>query len=179
MKRLKNLNIIVAQTKNNVIGIGNNLPWAMGTQRIDMKNFKLRTTGNIVIMGYKTWMSMGSKPLPNRMNIVLTSKNIEDQPGVFFENPSCLDTFLEDLCHVNSESQIFIIGGANLIKQVNHLVTNVYLTIIDTEVEESEENVILNTYEDLGLIESKEVHTSEYPSDEHNHFKSTFHTFTF
>ena len=66
-----NVTIIVAYTNNLLIGKDNSIPWHISD---DLKRFKKLTTGNVIIMGRKTFESLGSKPLPNRTNIVISSK---------------------------------------------------------------------------------------------------------
>lgn len=141
MSRIKNLASIFAMTENGCIGKyhidaeGNRideLPWKHGTQKDDMKRFKELTTGNIVVMGYNTWSSFGGRPLPNRMNIVLTSKSLEDNPekGLFFEKPDNLEQYLRDLTEANPDKKVFIIGGRNLYNQTAELITELYTTYI-------------------------------------------------
>ena len=65
------ITIIVAYTNNLLIGKDNSIPWHISD---DLKRFKKLTTGNVIIMGRKTFESLGSKPLPNRTNIVISSK---------------------------------------------------------------------------------------------------------
>ena len=70
---MSKINIIVAVTNNNVIGKGNDMPWNLPS---DLKNFKEITSGHCVVMGRKCWESIPPKfrPLPNRMNIVVSRK---------------------------------------------------------------------------------------------------------
>ena len=70
-----NLALICAMAENRTIGRNNSLPWKLPE---DLKYFKRTTMGNSIIMGRKTWESLPFKPLPNRRNIVLSSKLIED-----------------------------------------------------------------------------------------------------
>lgn len=69
------MRMIFARTQNNVIGVDGELPWHCPE---DLKLFKEYTTGEVVVMGRKTFQSLGCKPLPNRLNIVVTSKYDED-----------------------------------------------------------------------------------------------------
>lgn len=132
MNQIKNLNIILAMDNSGLIGIENNLPWEHGTQKADMKRFKTLTTDGIVVMGYKTFESMGSRGLPKRHNIVLTSKeNLPPKVGVEYHAPEDIKMFLIELCGANTDKEVFIIGGANLIGQVSGLPSKIYLTIID------------------------------------------------
>ena len=96
---------IVAIAKNYAIGKDGKLPWHYSA---DLKFFKQTTTGSAIVMGSNTWRSLG-KPLPNRLNIVLSRSNsIESQPGVLLlrsrEEVIALSQYLK--------SDLFIIGGA-------------------------------------------------------------------
>ena len=105
-----NISLIVALTKSRVIGKNTSLPWHIPE---DLANFKQLTKGNIVIMGRKTFESIG-KPLPNRINIVV-SKTLPSQqiPGVII-----LRTFDLALSEAQkSNKQIFIIGGNSIFSE--------------------------------------------------------------
>src|SRR5436190_24023626 len=94
---------VVAVSKNGVIGKDNKLPWHFSA---DLKFFKNLTTGHTVIMGRKTFESIG-KPLPNRENIVISRLPQADKPGVEFAS-----AIEEAIARAQSE-KIFIIGGAS------------------------------------------------------------------
>ena len=100
--------IIVAASENNVIGIDNNLPWNLPE---DMKFFKNTTWGMPILMGRKTFESMGSKPLPGRMNIIITRKEGWSAEGVVAVNS------WHDALFVAKESdskEVFVIGGGEI-----------------------------------------------------------------
>ena len=109
------------------IGKDGGIPWKCPE---DMKNFKRLTIGNVVVMGRKTWESIGSKPLPNRVNLVLTSKLGKDVMGsVYFLNS------IEQILiwyMLRPESNMFIIGGSRLYDEFlkRGLVKRIYLTQI-------------------------------------------------
>ncbi len=115
--------IIAALSRNRVIGKNGKIPWHISE---DLKRFKRITTGHTVLMGRKTYESMG-KPLVNRRNIVLTSKEI---PGV--EIFSSLGEALQNLA---GEEKVFVIGGGELFAQVLESADEMHLTHIDKEVE--------------------------------------------
>jgi Dihydrofolate reductase len=122
---------IIAIAQNFAIGRGGKLPWHYST---DLKFFKQTTTGNAVVMGFNTWRSIG-KPLPNRLNIVLSrSKNIESQPNVTVmrskDEVAALSNYLN--------CDIFIIGGAKTYENFadvieEWVVTEVPLNIADAD----------------------------------------------
>ena len=82
----------------------------------DMEFFRFTTSGNVVIMGYNTFLSLGSRPLPNRKNIVLTEEFHTSTDKVEFLNAS-LDKVLDTVQKKNPNKDIFIIGGAYVYNQ--------------------------------------------------------------
>src|ERR1700722_19556919 len=98
------IKMIVAYDENRVIGYKNTIPWRNPE---DMKLFKTHTTGNTIVMGRKTWESFPKKPLPNRVNIILSSRDFEPIPGAFF-----VKTFDEAINHPSIVGDVYIIGGA-------------------------------------------------------------------
>src|SRR5689334_631372 len=101
--RMKRLKAILAMSLNRVIGKDNKLPWHLPE---DLRWFKKLTTGNVIIMGRKTWDSLG-KPLPNRENIVLTRSSVSI-PGARAIRS------LDELQPENDARDYFIIGGAQI-----------------------------------------------------------------
>lgn len=125
-----NLNIIVAADEKGCIGIDNDLPW--GRIKADMRHFKNTTSNSTVIMGRKTFESMGCKPLVNRINIVLTSdinNHIEKyghHENLIFINNIDYCLWLGNLY----KRPIYIIGGASLYNHFWTKVNNIILTRI-------------------------------------------------
>jgi len=122
--------LIAAVSKNGVIGNEfNEMPWAPLIE--DLKNFREATTGNIIVMGARTYESIGSKPLPNRENVVFTRRIKEeyDTKGVkFFSNE------VDFLNAYNLEyDDIYIIGGSHLFKMFINIADTMLLTEIDKE----------------------------------------------
>lgn len=117
------LSIIVAVAKNGVIGANNQLLWHISD---DLKRFKAITTGSPIIMGRKTFESLG-RPLPNRHNVVITRNEQFPMPeGVTRANS------LEDAIEkAQGEKEIFIIGGGQIYKQSIELVDKIYITEVD------------------------------------------------
>lgn len=116
------INIIVAASLNNAIGKDNKLLWRQST---DLKRFKELTTGKTVVMGRKTYDSIG-KPLPNRRNIVITRQEIKIEGCEVVHS-------LEDALKLDDE--IFILGGGEIYQKSIILADKIYLTRILTEVE--------------------------------------------
>lgn len=120
-----NLSLIVAYANHRVIGIENRLPWHLPE---DLRYFKAITSGHTIIMGRKTYESIG-RPLPNRRNIVLTRQTDWQAPGckVFRDMPSALAA-------CRDEQEVFVIGGAELYRQALSYAARVYATEIDLEI---------------------------------------------
>ena len=120
------INLIAGMTKNKVIGNGNALPWNIPE---DLQNFRRLTTDSVVIMGRKTFESIG-RPLPKRVNIVITSQDIQI-PGVQIAKT------LQDAVNLakTAGKEVFIIGGAQIYNQAleQNLVDKMYLSIINKE----------------------------------------------
>ncbi|RFZ95045.1 dihydrofolate reductase [Mucilaginibacter conchicola] len=114
------ISIIVAIAENNAIGKNNQLLWHMPN---DLKHFKEITSGRTIVMGRKTFDSVG-KPLPKRRNIVVTRQEIEI-PGC--EVVKSID---EGLALCDGEDEVFIGGGAEIYRQAMDKTDRIYLTII-------------------------------------------------
>lgn len=117
------LAIIAALGRNRVIGKNGKLPWHLSE---DLKRFKRLTTGHTVLMGRKTFESLG-KPLPNRKNVVLSSKPI---PGV--QSFTSLDAALKSLA---SDELVFVIGGGEVFKALLEKADEMFLTFVDGNFE--------------------------------------------
>lgn len=113
------VSIIVAKAQNNTIGAGNQLLWHISD---DLKRFKAITTGHTIIMGRKTYQSIG-RALPNRKNIVVT-RDAE------FVAPGCLvyGSFSDALSSCSAEDEVFIIGGGEIYQQALPLASRLYIT---------------------------------------------------
>jgi len=117
------LSIIVAIAKNNVIGKNNQLIWHLSA---DLKRFKSLTTGHTILMGRKTFESIG-KALPNRRNIVISrSSNHDEIDGV--EWADSIDKALE---MSTLDEEVYIIGGASIYKTMINKADKLYLTLVD------------------------------------------------
>ena len=117
--------LIAAMSENGVIGNHNQLPWHLPEE---LKYFRAKTLAKPVIMGRKTFESMGSKPLPKRLNIILT-----EQPD--FSVPGCtvVHSVEKALDVLNNEPEVMIIGGAKIYALFLPLATHLYLTVVEGE----------------------------------------------
>jgi dihydrofolate reductase len=121
------ISAIVAMTENYVIGKNNQLPWHLPA---DLKHFKTLTTGQAVLMGRKTFESIG-KPLPNRLNLILTKNTALQISGCEIVH-TLADAERKTLHHVPPINELFIIGGGEIFKIFLSHVEKLYLTLIHT-----------------------------------------------
>lgn len=128
------LSLIVAVAKNNAIGRNNKLLWHISE---DLKYFKATTTGHPVIMGRKTYESIG-RPLPGRRNIIVTRGTV---PAPEIKNPQItsfeVTNDLEGVVALakSSENEFFVMGGGQLYKQTFNDADRLYITEIHAEAE--------------------------------------------
>lgn len=120
------LSLIVAMDKNRVIGFNNDMPWHLPN---DLRYFKEKTTGHTIIMGRKTFDSLG-RVLPNRKHLVLTRSERQFPEGV--EVVHDIDDVLQYVNN-NTDEEIFVIGGGQLFKMMLPHVDKMYITEIDEE----------------------------------------------
>ena len=120
--------IIVAVNPNRVIGCKGAIPWHYSE---DLKRFKKLTIGNTVIMGRNTWESLPVKPLPQRRNVVITSREIK---GV-----ECFGKIKEALENIDGE--IWFIGGAGIYKEALEYADRIDMTLVPDLVTEKNECV--------------------------------------
>lgn len=150
------IKIIAAMSKNRVIGKDNQLIWKLSS---DLKRFKELTNGNPVVMGRKTYESIG-KPLPNRRNIIIT-RNLE------YEVDGCeiVSSLEEALLLTNNNC--FIIGGGEIYKQSLEFADKIYLTIVH-------ENFEGDSF--FPEIDEKwaTITTEDFKSDEKNQYDYSF-----
>ncbi len=155
------LSIIVAVAKNNVIGKDNKLIWHLPE---DLKRFKRLTTGHTIIMGRKTFESLG-RVLPNRKHIVLCNDaemNIDD------ENVEVIDSIDKIEKYENSEEENFVIGGASIYKLLLPKASKLYITKINQEFDgdvyfpEIDENEWKIVEREQGIKDEKNPYDYEY-----------------
>ena len=118
--------LIVAASRNGVIGANNKLPWHLPA---DLQRFKQLTMGHPILMGRKTFESIG-KPLPGRTNIVITR-----QKGFQCCGTTVVHSVEEALLICKQEKEAFVIGGAEIFKQALPFADRIYLTRIEKDFE--------------------------------------------
>ena len=148
--------IIVAMSKNRIIGNNNELIWKLSS---DLKRFKELTTGHSVVMGRKTYESIG-RPLPNRRNIIIT-RNLEYK----VDGCEIVSSLEEALLLTNNDC--FIIGGGEIYNQSIELADRIYLTLVHKEFEGD------TTFPELGKEWAK-MSRKDFESDEKNEYNYSF-----
>ena len=117
------MEVVVAMAKNNVIGQNGDLPWHVPA---DLAHFKKLTTNHAILMGRRTWESIG-RPLPDRLNIVVTRQKEYVADGAVVVHS------IEDGLVAAGKQRVFIIGGAEIYKNSLPKVTRLHITKIDAE----------------------------------------------
>ena len=120
------ITLIAAFDKNQAIGVKGELPWHLSS---DLKHFKKMTSGNTIVMGRKTFDSIG-RALPNRNNIVLT-RNITWK----YEGVTTINNTNEIFNICKNEKEVFVIGGAEIYDVFLSIATKMILSYVETEVE--------------------------------------------
>jgi dihydrofolate reductase len=123
---MSKLSLIVAMARNRTIGVNNTLPWRCPE---DLKHFKSLTMGHHMIMGRKTYDSIG-KPLPGRTTVVVT-RNLD----LKLEGCAIAHSLKEAISLCANDEEIFIVGGAELYRQVMPQVDTLYVTEIQQDVD--------------------------------------------
>jgi dihydrofolate reductase len=118
------ISIIAAMTENHVIGRGGTIPWDIPADR---RRFRELTIGHPIIMGRKTFESIG-KPLPGRKNIILSR-----QPDYRREGCCVVHSFADALSASTGADEVFICGGEELYRQALKLADRIYLTVVHME----------------------------------------------
>lgn len=120
------ISIIVAIAQNGTIGDKNSLLWHI---KEDMRFFRITTSGHAVIMGRKTFESLGSKPLPKRKNIVITRSDLT------FEGALTAHSLDEAIAMAEGDEETFIIGGAQIYRAALAVADRMYITRVEHDYE--------------------------------------------
>lgn len=148
------ISLIVAMTKNRVIGKDNDMPWHLPA---DLAWFKRNTLNKPVIMGRRTFLSIG-RPLPNRTNIILSRSSFKH------EGITCSNSLEQALTEVATAPEVMIIGGGEIFKQALPIADKLYLTEIQTELEGD------TFFPEIDMNQWKLIEESEHCVDEKNAF---------
>jgi len=153
------INLIVAMAKNRVIGMGNAMPWHLPA---DFAWFRRQTMGHPVIMGRKTFESIG-RPLPGRTNIVVSRNEAWRAEGV-----QACRTLEGALDAAKGHAEVFVIGGATLYAQALPLAGRIFLTEVDASPEGD------TWFPVLAEQEWREISREHVPADAKNAYAMSF-----
>lgn len=154
------ISIIVATSKNNVIGRDGGIPWHLSA---DLKRFKALTTGHPIVMGRRTFESIG-RPLPGRRNIIIT-RSVNN----IIEGCDVVKSVEDLLNDASLDGEVFIIGGGEIYRQFLPYAKKVYLTEVETEIADGD-----TFFPELNLMEWMEVGRESHEADEKNDFNYAF-----
>ena len=155
------LSIVVAMDSNRLIGKDNGLPWHLPA---DLAFFKKLTTGNTILMGRKTFDSIG-RPLPNRRNIVIT-RNAD----IEITDCEVVNSIEKALSLVQSETEVMVIGGAKLYQQILPIADRLYITQVEGEFDGD------TYFPSYNEAEWSQISIDSREPDEDNHHKCHFIT---
>lgn len=159
------ITLIVAKAKNNVIGKDNQLIWRLSA---DLKRFKNLTTGHFILMGRKTYESLG-KPLPNRTHLVISRNQEFIVPEGHYVFPSVEDAII--FCNKIDLEQLFIIGGGQIYQETINLCDSLEITEVDIAPEGD------TFFPEINPEIWQETERVSFSGDEKNEFDYSFVTY--
>lgn len=157
--------LVWAMARNGVIGRDNALPWRLPA---DLQHFKALTTGHPVLMGRKTFESLG-RPLANRTNIVVT-RDANYAPAGAQVAHSLDEALAIATAYLPADRQVFVIGGENLYTQMLPRAERLYVTLVDAEVDGDAR------FPALDWQQWRELERREHPADDRNRYACRFLT---
>lgn len=154
--------LVVARGRNHVIGVDNDLPWRLGS---DLKNFKAITLGKPVIMGRKTWDSLG-RPLPGRPNLVITRDTAFRVDGAsIWTSLSLAVEAARAMAKLARQSEICVIGGGQIYAEALPYADRLYLTEVDAAPDGP---ILFPTFQEADWIETSRTAFPAGPKDDHD-----------
>ena len=169
MKSIK-LCLVVARGRNHVIGVDNDLPWRLGS---DLKNFKAITLGKPVIMGRKTWDSIG-RPLSGRPNLVITRDTDFQAQGasVWTSLPLAIEaaramaqTMAQTMAKTTLQNEVCVIGGGQIYAEALPFADRLYLTEVDAA---PTGNAFFPAFDEADWAEASRKEFPAGPRDDHD-----------
>ena len=158
---------VVALSNNNVIGVNNSLPWNLKT---DLAHFKNYTSNKIIVMGRKTYESIG-RPLPNRINLIVSNTIKEVNGAELFKSTEDAINKAKELCINNNLDEIIIIGGGYLFRDTLSITNKLVLTKVDCNIEGDV------FYPDIDLNEWEKLSSEHFTKDSDNDYDFTVITY--
>ena len=161
---MKTISHLVAVSKNLVIGVDNNLPWNL---KADLAHFKKYTLDKIIIMGRKTYESIG-RPLPNRINYVV-SRTLNEIPGtvVFNSLENAISAAEQENIKMNRDNEIVIIGGGHIFQETSESMNKLIITRVDCDIDGD------IYYPDIDLTRWDLIKTESYEKNSENDYNFT------
>ena len=157
--------LIAAFAKNRVVGIDNTLPWHLPE---DLKYFKRTTTGKAIIMGRKTYDSIG-RPLPNRTNIVITRNPSFKAEGVkVVSSLAAAIDLAKEVNAINDIDEVMIIGGASIYEEALPIAQRLYLTHVHAEVKGDA------YFPEVNFANWQETSRADYSASDNNPYDYSF-----
>jgi dihydrofolate reductase len=156
------LELVVAVSENDVIGRGNQLPWRLPA---DLRHFKLLTMGRPILMGRKTYESIG-KALPGRVNLVLSRS-----PGYAPSDCTVVSSLEDARIAAGTNSPLMVIGGAEIYRLCMPLADRIHLTLVHTRVEDGDA-----FFSDWRAVRWRESSRDRFAADEKNPHPYSFIT---
>ena len=157
------ISLIAAIDKNRVIGNKGKLPWRMPA---DLEYYRSKIKGKTVVMGRKTLESMGKKPLPNRVNIIMTHEQDYKAEGAIVVHSS--EEALKEAEKIDTNQELMVIGGSEIYKAFLPIANRIYLTIIEGEFEGDA------FFPEYDITEWKEASYEEHERDKDNPYDYRF-----
>jgi dihydrofolate reductase len=155
------ISLLVAMDENRGIGIENRLPWHLST---DLKRFKTLTMGHCLVMGRKTYETIG-RPLAGRTMIVTTRNHAYQAKGCLIARS--VDDALA-LSESIGESEVFIIGGGDIFSQTIGRADRIYITLVHA-------SLVTDTYfPEIDATEWRELESSDHPAGDEDQYPHTF-----
>ena len=158
---------VVALSNNNVIGVNNNLPWNLKT---DLAHFKNYTSNKIIVMGRKTYESIG-RPLPNRINLIVSNTIKEINGAELFKSTEDAINKAKELCINKNLDEIIIIGGGYLFRDTLSITNKLVLTKVNCNIEGD------IFYPEIDLSEWKKLSSENFKKDSDNDYDFTVITY--
>jgi dihydrofolate reductase len=155
------ISLVVAMDESGIIGRDNALPWHLPA---DLKRFKAITLGKPILMGRKTFESIG-KPLPGRLNLVLTRSRDWQREGAI-----TMHSVEEALARAGDAVEVAVIGGEEIFKLALPFAARIYLTEVHARVEGD------TAFPAFDRSQWREVERSTHPADERHAYSMTFST---
>jgi dihydrofolate reductase len=156
------ISIIVAMARNRVIGVANQLPWRLPA---DLKHFRSLTMGHHIVMGRKTYQSIG-RPLPGRTMVIVSRNPAYTAPGCIVS--ASID---QALALAAGDNEVFVIGGAQLYQQALGRARRICLTEVAADIAGDV------FFPELDLTQWREVDRTLHPADSENRYSCAFVTY--